>query len=338
MRSRSGARAADGLGGYLEGGMRGRLAAAIALVTASCGYPDFGFEAPNDDATIDSTIADEGSDAIVDSKIDANADADAVADATNDTGVTDGTKPDTAPETIADSGVDSGTLVDSGVDTGVDSGSVKDTGVVDTGTDATGTDATDPCALVDDLEDGNGQVILTCGRNGYWFSFNDGSSTGVQTPDPSITFLPSAGGPGTSLFAAYTAGSGFTSWGAGIGFNFVDKGLSYDASTYGGIAFWAKVDGGTTATTIRFDFPDIDTDPRGSICTTKTAGCFDHWGIVLTLDTTWTWTTIRFADLAQEGFGYTVPSFDPAHLYTMQLQTGASKIFGVWLDDITLVP
>jgi hypothetical protein len=181
-------------------------------------------------------------------------------------------------------------------------------------------------------------VIVTCGRNGWWFSFNDGSTSGVQTPSPSITFTPSAGGYGASLFAAYTAGSGFTSWGAGMGFNFVDHGISYDASAYGGIQFWARVDPGSTATSLRFDFPDVDTDPRGGICTTKTPGCFDHWGIDVTLTTTWTLTTIRFSDLRQLGFAYTVPSFDSSKLYTMQLQTGASKIFGVWLDDITLVP
>src|SRR5262245_52042672 len=42
--------------------------------------------------------------------------------------------------------------------------------------------------LIDDMEDGDGQILQTMGRIGSWFSYNDG--TGTQTPLPGGQCVP----------------------------------------------------------------------------------------------------------------------------------------------------
>jgi hypothetical protein len=78
--------------------------------------------------------------------------------------------------------------------------------------------------LFDDLEDGDGMTrpqVLPL--RGFWFTYND--MTGTQMPVPDGVFLPRApGSPRSSVYAACTQGSGFTEWGAGIGFNMADIG------------------------------------------------------------------------------------------------------------------
>src|SRR5688572_484629 len=71
--------------------------------------------------------------------------------------------------------------------------------------------------LIDDLEDGDGAIHEVGGRIGSWYTFNDETMTGTQTPVPDTDFLAAEGGAGGSLYAARTTGSGFTEWGAGMG-------------------------------------------------------------------------------------------------------------------------
>src|SRR5688572_29905343 len=71
---------------------------------------------------------------------------------------------------------------------------------------------------------------------GYWFAFNDATAGGSQTP--SGTFAPEmADGSG---YAVHTSGTGFTNWGAGVGFNLTGVRGCYDLGQSGGIRFRAK--------------------------------------------------------------------------------------------------
>jgi hypothetical protein len=310
--------------------MRGLVAAVgCALATASCGYPEFHFDEPGDAPIADSSI-DEGSEVAIDSSIDAHLDADARVDVVTDSAIesTSDADADAAAETEADSTTDSGVGVDSVTEV-----------VAETVAEADA-DATDPCLLIDDMEDGDAVVLVRCGRRGNWFTFNDATSGASQTPAPTAVCLPTlipGGGRGTSLYAMRTYGSGFTTWGAGIGFNFINSGPSYDVSSWHGVTFWAHVATGTT-TSVRFDFPDVDTDARGGVCSTTSPGCGDHFGVAIALTTTWTLYTIRFTDLAQEGWGHVASAFNPAKVYGMQLQTSASATFDIWIDDVSFLP
>ncbi|HEX7605282.1 MAG TPA: hypothetical protein VF348_01130, partial [Usitatibacter sp.] len=97
--------------------------------------------------------------------------------------------------------------------------------------------------VIDDLEDGDGSICASDGRQGAWYTVGDGTGTNL-TPTPGADFTPTlipGTRAGTSRYAARLAGSGFTNWGALMGLNLNVQGLSrqtYDAGTAGGIRFW----------------------------------------------------------------------------------------------------
>lgn len=213
--------------------------------------------------------------------------------------------------------------------------------------DGTGTGGTAPAPaanleVVDDMEGGTGSILPKAGRLGAWYTYNDATAGAKQTPG--VPFEPSALAPtrGESAFAAHMAGSGFTTWGAGMGFNFNDPGdgkggtakLAYDASAYAGIAFWAKAGAGST-TSLRVNISDKDTDPAGAVC--PAAKCSDHFGKNLNITTDWALYTLKFADLTQLGWGQAVPKFDPAAVYAVQFQVAKGTTFDIRIDDVALL-
>jgi len=323
-----------------EGRRRGIVGLGLAClvigaftVGGACSYPTFGFvdddAGPQDDTSFDSAASDSGATPDSSTSDGTVGDADAAIDSsTDDSTVTD--TATTSDSSKADSKADS--AIDSGTDTKTDTFVV-----VDSGADVSEVLAT--CGMVDDMEDGNEQVLVKCTRRGYWFTFNDGTTGGVQTPDPSIKCLPStATGRTGSTWAMHTNGTGFTDWGGGIGFHFISSSTAYDARPFTGIAFWARVGTGGTKFSMRVDLPDGDTDPGGGVCGTMTGGCYDHFGTTLTLDGTWKYYVIRFSSLTQGGWGWPRTAYDPSRAFGMQIQAGAGGTFDIWLDDVQLVP
>jgi hypothetical protein len=206
---------------------------------------------------------------------------------------------------------------------------------------ATGETAAD---LVDDMEGATGSILAKAGRVGAWYIYNDATAGATQMPG--VPFLPSTVEPprGASTYAARMQGSGFTTWGAGMGLNFNDPGDgdggsvkgTYDASAVGGITFWAKIGTGSVAS-VRVNISTKETDPSGGTCT-PAAKCSDHFGKSINLTTDWVQYTIKFGDLTQLGWGQTVPKFNPAAIYACQFQVGKGTTFDVWIDDVALIP
>jgi len=195
--------------------------------------------------------------------------------------------------------------------------------------------------LIDDLEDGDGTISAVGARVGYWYTYNDG--TGVQMPAPKSMFKGVAPGSTASpLFAAVTSGPAFTTYGAGMGFDFNNNGKScpYDASAYSGIKFWAKANTGNMtgmALTAMIKIPA--TTPTTSDGGTCAAMCEDHYALkpAPVLTTTWTQYTITFATAAtfgQNGFG-TAATFDKSKILAMQFQVAKDVKFDFSVDDIT---
>lgn len=190
--------------------------------------------------------------------------------------------------------------------------------------------------LVDNLESDDGHIIPTHGRSGSWFTYNDGTDGGVQTPP--APFLPSPTSPplGSSQWSAETTGSGFASF-AGMGFTLndpptgPDAGVrsTYDASAYLGIVFDARVGTGS-GTRLRVGFPDANTDASGN-----------SFGQFLTLTTSWTHEIIYFADTAQENsFGTLYPALDAAAIYGIIFQMDATippLTFDLWVDNVAFI-
>jgi len=197
-----------------------------------------------------------------------------------------------------------------------------------------------PDAVIDDGEDGNNQVIQQDGRAGYWYTAVDPDGTTIEPQAGALggTFTMREGGSNGSGFAACMKGfvpetsakpSGL------IGFNFTDPKEAYDASKYGGIAFWAKKAPDTVGK-VRMKIPDEDTDPQGGVC----QECFNDFGMDLELTDNWTEYVIMWPDATQmPSWGNPrPPAILPDKLYGVQWQFGTrNQNFDMCFDDIAFV-
>ena len=197
-------------------------------------------------------------------------------------------------------------------------------------------DTAPPDPLIDDLEDGDGWIRMVDGRAGAWFTYNDG--TGTQTPAATAEFLPAAGGPGASRFCAHTSGQGFTSWGAGMGFDlatpaFADGGAAmrsaFDASRYTGIAFAAK---GNAPIRVMVVTTAVEPPSAGGTCQAG-ALCEDAHGLAVTPSANWAVVMVPFAQLTQSGWGQAA-AFDARTLLGVEFQTDPNVTFDFSIDDV----
>ncbi|HXX67126.1 MAG TPA: hypothetical protein VEK07_08090 [Polyangiaceae bacterium] len=188
--------------------------------------------------------------------------------------------------------------------------------------------------LIDDIADGNNQIVVQDGRKGYWYTFVDKVGTTISPP-AGHKFIQSPGGANGLQYAARMLGkvssSGDPQY-AGMGFSFTNPKEPYDASKYSGVSFYAKVGAGSL-TSVRLKIPDVNTDPDGKVCTE----CFNDFGADLELTDQWKKFTIPFAQMSQmEGWGSPQKDhIDKTKLYGMQWQVnkpGAS--YDVWVSDI----
>jgi endoglucanase len=188
--------------------------------------------------------------------------------------------------------------------------------------------------VIDDTEDNNNQVLLQKGRNGYWYTFLDKAGSTI-TPPLQSKFLMSPGGANGSAHAAHMmgkiAGSGAPLF-AGMGLSFTDPKAPYDANTFTGVSFYAKIGAGSTAT-VRLKVPDVNTDPAGKACTE----CFNDFGADLTLTDQWKRYTVPFATMKQmDGWGAPHPAtIDKSKLFALQWQvTDQGVSYDVWIDNV----
>jgi hypothetical protein len=180
--------------------------------------------------------------------------------------------------------------------------------------------------VIDFLEDGDNRIEPVAGRTGYWYKFNDTAGTQLHGNEE----IP--GARGTSLWAYHTSGSGFTSWGSGIGLDLNGPGgqskQPYNASAYLGVTFWGRAE---STLPLKVVFPDAHTDPAGGICTV----CDKHFIAAIQLDAQWRKFTILFSSLTQEGVS-TPPrtALDSAQLMSIQWRTNPGAVYDYWIDDI----
>jgi hypothetical protein len=206
----------------------------------------------------------------------------------------------------------------------------------------------DPGTLdyIDDMEDGNPNILGRDGRVSQWYTYNDGT-VGVQQPVPNVA-PPMESIPGSrcsfSTEAMRVTGSGFTNWGSGFGFDFKtafgDNGYAastYDGTAYRGITFWARV-GDPSIATIWFGVGDQWSIPSGGNCdetiTNGPTACYDVFGTTVELTTEWKRYAFQWGQLGQRAFGLPRPELDVAHLFNAHFDVAPSPVFDVWIDDI----
>lgn len=208
------------------------------------------------------------------------------------------------------------------------------------GSDDDDTGPTGPTDLIDDLEDGDDSINETNGRLGGWYTFNDESTTGSQIP-PASGFTTTTGGADGSAFSAGTSGTGFTVWGAGMGFDLnnpeavgmTGPRAAYDSSRYTGVAFKAK---GNVKITLSVETVGVTPVDRGGTCTPGTMEgeeCDDLHGKLLDLTSDWQEYVIPFAELRQGGWGRPVP-FAATDVTAVLFQTDANLTFDISVDDV----
>ncbi len=191
-------------------------------------------------------------------------------------------------------------------------------------------------AMIDDGEDNNNQVMVQEGRSGYWYTYVDheGSTVEPAAGETGGIFSFTQGGVNGSAYAARMSGTIGKSniVYAGMGANLADPKGGYDASKFGGIAFWAKRSA-TSTPKVRFKMPDAQTDPDGGIC----SACYNDFGMELKLTEDWTRYVVLFDAAKQErGWGSPHPSgIDTKQVYGVQFQVNDKGMpYDLSIDDM----
>jgi hypothetical protein len=207
-------------------------------------------------------------------------------------------------------------------------------------------------SMIDDMETPDAYILTADMRQGYWSLSNDQTVGGKQTPSPTMIMSAIPGGRMGSVNGLHTTASGFTTSGALVGVDLNRKGaaasarLTYDASAYKAVHFWAKVEASSPGV-IRFAMLDQHTDPGGGKCCPAKEACgtgnianglcYDHFNKDLTFTHDWAEYTVAFPDLNQVGWGDNkVDAVDAAHVFGMQL-SWTSATMDLWLDDVAFV-
>ena len=170
---------------------------------------------------------------------------------------------------------------------------------------------------------------------GTWFTYvGDVTSTVSPLPDagPASIIAPSTGGGGSSGFAAHMSGAGGTlqTSSAGMGFNLINQGASFDASAFQGIVFWGRsgLDGGTTD--IRFQVKSANTSSFGF-----------EYGEDLSFSNDWTQFVVHFSDLTRPSWAPDdagTPAFtDEKALIGGQFQVGELVTYDIWVEDVSFI-
>jgi hypothetical protein len=193
-------------------------------------------------------------------------------------------------------------------------------------------------ALIDDAEEGSGEVIEQDGRNGVIYSYIDRQS--VLTLGPTMSRQmprPVAGGANGSRCAWNLRGElarqpiAFV----GLGVNMTNPKAAYDASRFTGISFFARRAPGSTAF-LRVQIQDWNTDPGGHVCT----NCYNYFGRRIALSTEWQRFTLPFDSFQQlPGWGAPrPPRLDTSNIFGIQFQiTEPGVRFDFWIDDLAFV-
>ena len=193
--------------------------------------------------------------------------------------------------------------------------------------------------MIDDLEDGDRLILQNAGRNGYWYTVNDGS--GTQDPPPTMPFAPTMGGAPMTDYSARTTGFDFSPemWGAKLGF-FLNKAdddanaIEYDVSGYVGVRFWAR----GNVKTIRVALVTMDTlgRPIEGECDPELGACDYYHGREVPLVDEWQEQTVFFSEMRQRPGGQEI-DLDLTRAVKIEFEIELVSTFDVSMDEVSFV-
>lgn len=201
---------------------------------------------------------------------------------------------------------------------------------------------------IDYFENGTTTLPPVSGRNGPWYTFNDATAGGKQTPLAQL-LTPLTGANArtgsSSSNGFHMTASGFTNYGAGLGADFVNlaaQKVAYDISVYKSIQFYAKIGSGAQSA-VKLLLPNVYSDSMGAKCvgTSSSTGtaCNDHLFCQFNgLTTAWALYKCDFSALQQGGFGLVqAKPYDLTKSYSMQFSFATTPAVDFWLDDMSFV-
>jgi hypothetical protein len=194
--------------------------------------------------------------------------------------------------------------------------------------------------IIDDMEDGDAWMCASPSRQGDWFTTHQGGNTVPATGHGVLpTLIPM--NRESSRFAVHFSGSGFSGAPEEVAIVGIDVRARpgngpYDASSHGGITFFARA---SESLAMRVKFASAEPMYGVTCVPTGTLPCNDHYRKMVTFGTDWQPYTVSFSlasDLAQETWGVAVAK-DLAHLLAITFDYSSvsnPRSFDLWIDDL----
>lgn len=203
--------------------------------------------------------------------------------------------------------------------------------------------------VIDEIDGANIMFTPAGMGSGSWDFSKDASPMGMVTPAGTAALAPTDGGHMGKAF--HVQGSKLTGWGAALAAILNGTTSSFDASAYGGVAFWIKgtatTQDGTDKLMVLARMPDVlpGTPATGSCCDDKVLGseCYSAHRAVVSMTAEWTEVKIAWSDFKNATYGFgSALTFNPNRLRDITLSfnhdaaatTGDGTSFDVWVDGV----
>jgi hypothetical protein len=187
--------------------------------------------------------------------------------------------------------------------------------------------------LIDDFEHEGASLPRRGGRDGTWASASDGSAEELEA---SVSDHCAARGERAGHFVA----SGLSGWGAtwtALLRNPVGGMSVHDASTHGGVSFWAALGAQVPAP---FSVPVGVTNPAPNAASNEVncPGCLNYYSKAISLDHQWRRFELRFRDLVQLSNGNPMVPLRLDQLVGLTFWPEGDIDFDIWVDDLRFEP
>jgi hypothetical protein len=200
--------------------------------------------------------------------------------------------------------------------------------------------------VIDELDDTDTKFAPAGTGMGSWDWGKDTATTamGTITPANTMALMPATGGHAGS--ALHITGTGLTGWGASLAAFLNGTTGAFDASDYGGVAFWIKgtttVQEGANKLMIQARMPDV-LPGAGSCCKDTVVGseCYSGHRTVIDVPADWAEVKIAWSDFMGPAWGLgSTLAFNPNRIRDINFSFNHDAMgmtatsFDVWIDGV----